>query len=115
MKVSRYAPCSFEFLIVWPDCDNLRKTMPLCFRSVYGIKVVAIIDCYEIIEKSSNLLAKGETWSQYKQGNTVKILLRISPQGVTTLVSNSWGGRVSDKHLTSLLKKLLPGDILLRI
>ena len=61
-------------------------------------------------------MAKGATWSQYKQANTVKILIGISPQGVTTFVSVSWGGRVSDKHLTresGLLKKLLPGDILL--
>ena len=106
-----------NFLIFWPERDILRKTMPLCFRPVYGVKVVAIIDCYEIkIEKPSNLVAKGATWSQYKQANTVKILLGISPQGVTTFVSDSWGGRVSDKHLThesGILKKLLPGDILL--
>ena len=106
-----------KFLILWPERENLIKTMPLCFRSVYGVKVVAIIDCYEIrIKKPSNLVAKGATWSQYKQSNTVKILLGISPQGVTTFVSDSWGGRVSDKHLTresGLLKKLLPGDILL--
>ena len=106
-----------NFLIFWPERENLIKTMPLCFRPVYGVKVVAIIDCYEVrIEKPSNLVAKGATWSQYKQANTVKILIGISPQGVTTFVSDSWGGRVSDKHLTresGLLKKLLPGDILL--
>ena len=106
-----------NFLIFWPERENLIKTMPLCFRPVYGVKVVAIIDCYEVrIKKPSNLVAKGATWSQYKQANTVKILIGISPQGVTTFVSDSWGGRVSDKHLTresGLLKKLLPGDILL--
>ena len=40
----------------------------------------------------------------------------MSPQGVTTFVSDSFGGRVSDKYLTresGILKKLLPGDILL--
>ena len=31
-----------KFLIMWPECDNLRKTMPLCFRAVYGVKVVDI-------------------------------------------------------------------------
>ena len=106
-----------NFLVVWPKRDNLRKTMPLCFRAVYGVKVVAIIDCYEIkIEKPSNLVAKSATWSQYKHANTVKILLAISPQGVTSFVSDSWGGRVSDKHLTresGFLKKLLPGDVVL--
>ena len=106
-----------NFLILWPEREVLRKTIPLCFRAVYGTKVVAIIDCYEIkIEEPSNVVAKGATWSQYKQANTVKILLGISPQGVITFVSDSWGGRVSDKHLTcesGILKKLLPGDILL--
>jgi len=40
----------------------------------------------------------------------------MSPQGVTTFVSGSYGGRVSDKHWTresGILKKLLPGNILL--
>ena len=106
-----------NFLIMWPERENLRKTMPLCFQPVYGVRVVAIIDRYEIrIEKLSNLTAKGATWSQYKHANTVKILLGISPQGVTTFVSDGWGGRVSNKNLThksSILRKLLPGDILL--
>ena len=91
--------------------------MPLCFRPHYGVKVAAIIDCYEIkIEKPSNLLARAATWSQYKYSNTVKVLIAIAPQGMTTFVSSSWDGRVSDKHLTmnsGLLQKLLPGDIVL--
>ena len=40
----------------------------------------------------------------------------IAPQGVSSFVSNTWGGRVSDKYLTDhcgILKKLLPGDIVL--
>ena len=66
--------------------------MPLCFRTTYGLKVAAIIDCYEIkVEKPSNLLAKASTWSQYKQANTVKVLIAIAPQGVTTFASDSWG------------------------
>ena len=53
-----------KFLIMWPERDNLRKIMPLCFRAVYGVKVAAIIDCYEIKkEKPSNLVAKSATWS----------------------------------------------------
>ena len=106
-----------KFLIFWPDREELWKTMPLCFCPHYGVKVAAIIDCYEIkIEKPSNLLARAAIWSQYKHSNTVKVLIAIAPQGMTTFVSSSWGGRVSDKHLTmnsGLLQKLLPGDIVL--
>ena len=106
-----------KFLIHWPEREQLWKTMPMCFRAVCGIKVVAIIDCYEIkIEKPSHLVAKAATWSQYKHSNTAKIFIGISPQGVTTFISPAWGGRVSDKHLTvnsGFLSKLLPGDIML--
>ena len=46
----------------------------------------------------------------------VKILLGIIPQGVVAFVSESWGRRVSDKHITEhcrILSHLLPGDIVL--
>ena len=45
-------------LTKWPSREALQKTMPFCFRVHYGLKVVAIIDCFELfIEKPSNLLA----------------------------------------------------------
>jgi len=40
--------------------------------------------------------------------------LGITPQDTISFVSECWGGRVDDKHLTEksgLLQKLLPGDI----
>ena len=104
-------------LILWPDRDALWKTMPECFRRSFGTKVAVIIDCFEIfIERPSNLKARAITWSNYKHHNTIKVLLGITPQGVISFVSDSWGGRVSDKHLTQncgILKKLLPGDVVL--
>jgi len=43
-------------LIIWPDRDNLRKTMPQCFQVSFGKKVAIVIDCFEIfIECPSNL------------------------------------------------------------
>ena len=105
-----------RFPFIWPDCEELQKTMPLCLRATYGSKVVGIIDCHEIkIERPSNLLAKGSTWFLYKHANTVKVLIAVAPQGVTTFVSERWGCCTSDKHLTwqsGLLKKLYLGDIL---
>jgi len=104
-------------LILWPDREALCKTMLECFRASFGTKVAVIIDCFEIfIERPSNLQARASTWSSYKHHNTVKILLGITPQGVVSFVSESWGGRVSDKHLTEhcgILDKLLPGDVVL--
>ena len=104
-------------LIIWPDRECLQKTMPSCFQVAFGKKVAIILDCFEIfIEQPSNLQARATTWSNYKHRNTAKVLLGIVPQGVIAFVSDTWGGRVSDKYLTEhsgMLSKLLPGDVVL--
>jgi len=77
--------------------------------------VAIVIDCFEVfIERPSSLEARAASWSNYKHHNTVKVLLGITPQGVISFVSDTWGGRVSDKYLTEscgILRKLLPGDV----
>jgi len=76
-----------------------------------------IIGCFEIfIERPTNLLARAQTYSSYKDHNTVKYLIGITPQGTVSFISDGWGGRVSDKHLTEncgLLSNLIPGDFVL--
>ena len=63
-----------------------------------------------------SLLDLVHAWSNYKHHNTVKLLTGITSQGVVLLVSEAWGGRVSDNYLTEhcgVLDKLLPGDVVL--
>ncbi len=103
--------------IKWPEREVLWISTPACYRSSFGKKVVVIVDCFEVfIERPSNLLGRASTWSSYKHHNKVKVLLGIAPHGVVSFVSDAWGGRVSDKHLTEhcgILNYLLPGDIVL--
>lgn len=107
---------ALKFLIRWPSLEELRATIPECFREKYSNAVV-IIDCTEIfIERASNLLARSQTWSTYKSHSTFKYLIGVTPQRTISFVSNAWGGRVSDKAITQecgILNKLLPGDIVL--
>ena len=104
-------------LILWPDRESLQKTMPICFQESFGKKVAVIINCFEVfMEKPSNLKARATTWSNYKHRNTAKVLIGITPQGTVAFVSDAWGGHASDKYITEnsgILKKLLPGDIIL--
>lgn len=103
--------------IVWPSRDEICRTMPQAFYDSFGRKVAVIIDCFEIkIERPSSLQPRCETWSQYKSSNTAKYLIDISPQGVITFISEGWGGRTSDKHITEncgILDKLPHGDVVL--
>ena len=106
-------------LILWPDRKSLQKTMPIFFQESFGKKVAVIIDCFEVfMERPSNLKARATTWSNYKHRNTAKVLIGITPQGTVAFVSDAWGGRASDKYVyitenSGILKKLLPGDIIL--
>ena len=104
-------------LILWPEREQLRLTMPMEFRKNFGLRVAVIIDCFEIkIERPSSLLSRAQTWSNYKHHNTIKFLIGICPQGAVTFLSKAWGGRASDKHIAEncgLMEKLLPGDLVL--
>ena len=103
-------------LIYWPDRDSLRKSMPMDFRK-HCPNCAVIIDCFEIfLDKPSHLLTKAQSYSAYKHHQTVKYLIGITPQGTVCFLSEGWGGRVSDKHLTencNLLSNLIPGDTIL--
>ena len=104
-------------LIIWPSRDALVKTMPMVFRKHYPHCVVIIIDCFEIfVDRPTDLLARAQTYSQYKHHNTIKYLIGITPQGTVSYISEGWGGRTSDKFITehcSLLENLVPGDTVL--
>ena len=42
------------FLIRWPDREQLRKTMPMCFWAAYQNKVVVILDCFELFTETAS-------------------------------------------------------------
>ena len=102
--------------IVWPNREEVIKTLPSDFRKEFR-RCIVIIDCFEVFcERPSDLMARAQTYSNYKHHNTVKFLIGITPQGVISFVSKGWGGRVSDKYLTEncgLLDHLQPGDQIL--
>ena len=73
-----------------------------------------IIDATDIfIEMPANPLAQQLTFSNYKNRNTLKALIGITPSGVISFISDLYGGNISDKKLTQLsglLDLLEPGD-----
>ena len=94
-----------------PDCESSEKAKQ--FGRFPMVRV--ILNCTEIYtEKLSSLQANKEIYSQYKSHNTFKYLVGISPHPAVVCVSRAWGGRASDKHITShsqdLIDALKPGE-----
>ena len=70
------------------------------FSSFPDLRV--IVDCTEIFtHKPSSLQACKEIYSNYKSHTTFKFLVGINAHGAIVYVSRAWGGRTSDKHITS--------------
>jgi len=94
----------------------LRKHLPKCFQKRFR-NCCCVIDCTEIfIQRPFNLNSRAQTWSSYKNTNTIKYFIAITPAGAVSFLSHGWGGRVSDKEITNecgFLNLLQHGDLVL--
>ncbi|XP_071392573.1 uncharacterized protein [Centroberyx affinis] len=99
--------------IPWLPREIIRATMPQCFKEHYP-GTPCIIDCSETpLQKARNLDSRAESFSHYYAQNTVKYLVAIAPCGLIMFISPAYGGRSSDKFITSdsgFLEYLRPGD-----
>ena len=80
-------------LIVQSDHGTIRRHLPRCFKKNCK-DCVCIIDCSEIfIQRPKNLTGRAQTWSNYKNNNTSKYLIGITPAAAIIFLSLGWGGR----------------------
>ena len=71
---------SLKFLIIWPEKSAVKEHLPKCFRKYQACR--CSIDCTErFIGRPFNLNARAQTWSNYKNHNTIKYLITCSPEG----------------------------------
>ncbi|KAH7949400.1 hypothetical protein HPB49_009322 [Dermacentor silvarum] len=86
-----------------PDTTNdvaFPAWQPKLFQCKRFRQVRVIIDSTEIrIERASASTAQRTTWSQYKNSNTIKVLVGITPNRLISYVLECWGGKISDKQL----------------
>jgi len=86
-------------LNIWPSREVINEHMPSGFKKLFPTTKV-VIDGTEIpIQKPSNLSDQSATWSSYKNRNTLKCLIGISPRGCVTYVSPAYGGSASDRQI----------------
>ena len=104
---------SFKSFETFPSWHIVKKYMPEVFKQDYPNTRI-IIDATEFpIERPSSLLSQACTFSAYKNRNTVKILIGVTPSGAISFISDAYEGSISDCKLVEvcgLLEKLEPGD-----
>ncbi len=89
-------------LIVWPNRNSIRKALPISFRKSKTFRdIQSVIDCLEIeMEKPGSVLLQALTWSSYKNTNTIKFLISVTPNGIITYISIGYSGRITDEAIT---------------
>ena len=87
-------------LIYIPSKEAVKRHLPECYQS-FVPNIRYILDCTEVfIERPRDLELQAQTWSDYKHHNTLKMLVVISPNGHICMLSDSYGGRASDRQIT---------------
>ena len=103
----------FKAIDFQPSREQVDRDMLVCFKWKYP-STRLILDASEIhIETPSSLEMQSNTWSSYKNTNTLKCLIGITPTGYISFVSSLYCGNISDKRLTiesGVLDTLQPGD-----
>ena len=86
-------------LNLWPTKDLVLYHSPTDFRAKFS-STRAVIDGTECpVQKPKNPKAQQQTFSTYKNTNTVKVLVGASPGGMVTHVSPAYGGSASDRQI----------------
>ncbi|XP_054709850.1 LOW QUALITY PROTEIN: uncharacterized protein LOC129219546 [Uloborus diversus] len=100
---------------IWLSKKQVQEFMPEAFALKYP-NCRAILDCTEFaIQIPSNPRVQQLTFSYYKNRNTVKALIAITPSEALSYISDLWCGKISDKQLFSesgLLQHIQNDDIL---
>ncbi|XP_077537592.1 uncharacterized protein LOC144149813 [Haemaphysalis longicornis] len=103
-----------KYVVVWLPRSHITNSMPASFIENGYDSTTCILDCTEVmLQRAKKLMARAQTYSNYKAHNTVKFLVAIAPSGYIMFVSKAYGGRASDKFITrdsSVGDYLVPGD-----
>ena len=103
----------FQCIPLWPSKEVILADMPQNFKRLYPSTRV-ILDATEVrVEKPGLPSLQQVTFSNYKNTNTYKVLIGISPSGIITFVSKLYAGSISDKELircSGIMDLLQPGD-----
>ena len=109
----RFMAVQWGEITLWPTADMVSFFMPSGFAKHFR-RTRVILDCTECpVKKPKRPVAQQATFSTYKNRNTVKTLIGITPGGLCSHVSPTYGGSTSDRQIlerSNLPTSCDPGD-----
>ena len=112
----RFMALQWREINIWPAREVVTFFSPTDFRSKFPTTRI-ILDTTECpIQKPSAPVAQQSTFSSYKNRNTVKVAVGITPGGMVSYVSEAYGGSTSDRQIlerSNLTKMCDAGDSLM--
>ena len=89
----------FLELPIWPSRDLVSFYAPSDFKKKFPSTRV-VIDGTEIpLQRPKQPTLQQATYSTYKNRNTVKVLIGVSPAGLVSYISDVYGGSASDRQI----------------
>ena len=84
--------------VKFPERAHFRRFIPKVFKAMKNIR--CIVDCTEFrIECSRHFARQGNTFSSYKNSNTFKCLIAVTPTGGACFVSDLFEGDIDDVQI----------------
>lgn len=112
-KILHILSIKTKHFIFWPDKYSITQTLPESFKKNFP-NCRAIIDCTEFkVEQPNTVEQRVYLYSRYKSCFTIKVLVAVTPNGMVSFLSQSYGGRASDSYITNdsgFLNLLEKGD-----
>lgn len=95
----RFMSLQWREINIWPEREIVNFHTPSDFKRRFP-RTRAIFDATECPVKKPSLPATQQvTFSTYKNRNTVKVLIGITPGGQVSYVSSAYGGSTSDRQI----------------
>lgn len=109
----RFMSLQWREIDIWPSKDMVRFYSPLDFKKKFPTTRVVVDGAEMPIKKPAVPLGQQVTFSTYKNRNTAKVLVGVTPGGLVSFVSDAFGGAASDRQIverSTLLNSVEPKD-----
>ena len=89
----------FKSVDVWTTKEVVQESMPSDFKRKFP-SYHTILDATEVkIMKPTNIQDLSASFSSYKNTNTVKTMIGVTPRGVVNFISDTFAGSTSDRQI----------------